>query len=172
MSEQFPIVYKTENSQLEIVKEGHVYNLHLLSEDGEVVTSSVEICFQDGPVKELNQRNGWQNEELIAALVNRLEYLNGKFPCQENDDAITALKMALQSLELRTEKRKAAGVEGENKALPGSAADVTEQSNGSAGTGTGAGVGGNTSTGEATGGQLSAATTTEAPKRGRDVEDR
>jgi len=56
--------------------------------------------------------NGTTNEELLAVLINRMEYLNGKFPCDENAQAITNLKLALKSLESRTAGRTKRGVEG------------------------------------------------------------
>lgn len=71
----------------------------------------LEIGFQEGAVKEVEGRNGWQNEELIAVLIDRMKFLNGKFPCRENAMAITKLEEALMWLKKRTADRKDRGEE-------------------------------------------------------------
>jgi hypothetical protein len=56
--------------------------------------------------------NGTTNEEVLRVLIDRLQYLNGKFPCRENAIVITKLEESLMWLEKRTADRKARGVEG------------------------------------------------------------
>lgn len=56
--------------------------------------------------------DGTTNEEVIAVLIDRINYLNSKFPCRENSIAVTKLEEALLWLNHRTAKRKARGVEG------------------------------------------------------------
>ena len=56
--------------------------------------------------------DGTTNEEVLAVLIDRLQFLNSKFPCRENAIAITKLEEALMWLNRRTEHRKARGVEG------------------------------------------------------------
>lgn len=56
--------------------------------------------------------DGTTNEEVLAMLIDRLNYLNGKFPCKENAVALTHIETALLWLEKRTKDRKARGVEG------------------------------------------------------------
>lgn len=56
--------------------------------------------------------DGTTNEEVLAMLINRLQFLNNKFPCKENAVALTHLETALLWLEKRTADRKARGVEG------------------------------------------------------------
>lgn len=73
------------------------------------------IDFQLGPVKESGV-NGATNEALIAILIHRMNFLNGKFPCRENSLAITKLQEALMWLEQRTKERIARQVEGVNLA--------------------------------------------------------
>jgi len=88
--------------------EGHRYDiLH-------GATSST-IMFQLGPVKEAGV-NGVTSEALLAALIHRTQFLNGKFPCRENSIAITKMQEALMWFEKRTADRLARQVEGENKA--------------------------------------------------------
>ena len=56
--------------------------------------------------------DGTTNEEVLAVLIDRMEYLQNKFPCQENIKVISNLKIALMTLNERTANRKARGVEG------------------------------------------------------------
>ncbi len=69
------------------------------------------LGFQLGPVKE-NGVNGITNEALLAILIHRTEFLNSKFHCEENDEAIRHMKQALVNLEVRTARRIVRGVEG------------------------------------------------------------
>lgn len=62
--------------------------------------------------------DGTTNEELLAVLIDRLQYLNGKFPCRQNSIAITKLQEAVFWLNDRTAERKAAGVEGKAAPVP------------------------------------------------------
>lgn len=55
-------------------------------------------------------------EEMIRVSIERLMYLNGKFPCRENSLAITKLEEALHWLNHRTADRVNRGVEGQHKA--------------------------------------------------------
>lgn len=59
-------------------------------------------------------QDGTSNEEVIEAVIDRLKYLNGKFPCKENACAITKLEEALMWLEKRTSDRMKRNVEGKN----------------------------------------------------------
>jgi hypothetical protein len=58
--------------------------------------------------------DGTTNEEVLAVLVDRLQYLQAKFPCRENAIVITKLEECLMWLNKRTEDRKARNVEGTN----------------------------------------------------------
>ncbi len=84
--------------------QGHAY---------EVLSGSkaTYLGFQLGPVKE-NGANGITNEALLAILIHRTEFLNSKFHCEENDEAIRHMKQALVNLEVRTARRIVRGVEG------------------------------------------------------------
>lgn len=55
---------------------------------------------------------GTTNEEVLAALIDRLIYLQSKFPCRENAIVITKLEESLMWLNKRTADRKARSVEG------------------------------------------------------------
>lgn len=60
-------------------------------------------------------RDGTTNEEVLAVLIDRMNYLQAKFSCRENAIAITNLEQALMWLNKRTEDRKARGVEGKSE---------------------------------------------------------
>jgi hypothetical protein len=65
--------------------------------------------------------NGVTNEEVLRVLIHRLKWLNskvwmdGKFICLENENAIAALQEALFWLNRRTTDRIARDVEGTHK---------------------------------------------------------
>lgn len=56
--------------------------------------------------------DGTTNEEILKMLINRMQYLQDKFPCRENALVITKLEESLMWLEKRTADRKNRGVEG------------------------------------------------------------
>ncbi len=61
--------------------------------------------------------DGVTNEEVLRVLIHRLKYLNeywmdGKFKCEENENAIDMLQQALYWLNKRTVDRMNRGVEG------------------------------------------------------------
>lgn len=58
---------------------------------------------------------GTTNEEVLLMMIDRMKFLDTKFPCAENKEAITNLEAALKVLEKRTTNRKEQGVEGKNK---------------------------------------------------------
>ena len=84
--------------------EGHLYQM-----------PHSNLSFQLGTVPEAGH-NGTTNEAVLACLIHRLQFLNGKFPCRENSIAITKMQEALMWLDKRTEDRKARGVEGQHTA--------------------------------------------------------
>lgn len=59
---------------------------------------------------------GLTNEIAIAILIDRMEYLQEKLPCDENEQVIRCLRDALTLLEQRTHARTERGVEGTNQA--------------------------------------------------------
>lgn len=64
----------------------------------------------------ITYNDGTTNEEVLAVLIDRISFLNEKFPCAENLFAISSLKGALHWLEERTKNRKNRGVEGKYEA--------------------------------------------------------
>lgn len=85
------------------IDEGHVYKL----------VGNQHIRFMKKVDGQLVYE-GTTNEELISVLLHRISALNEKFPCSENMHAISALGGALHVLQLRTQRRIAQGVEGQD----------------------------------------------------------
>lgn len=70
------------------------------------------VLFQNGPIKEVGV-NGVTHEALLAVLIDRLRsFQEGPYACDDNADALRAMKQALHILQKRTMKRIARGVEG------------------------------------------------------------
>ncbi len=85
---------------------------------GVTEATGIQIKWQNGPLgrREDGTRiapNGAFVEGVIAAAVDRLEYYQrSKFSCNDNNEAIKHLNIALEWLEARTAKREAQKVEG------------------------------------------------------------
>lgn len=56
--------------------------------------------------------DGTTNEDVLEMLIDRMKYLQSKFPCRENAIVITKLEESLMWLNKRTEDRSARNVEG------------------------------------------------------------
>lgn len=56
--------------------------------------------------------DGTTNEEVLAVLIDRIQFLNNKFPCRENSIVLTKLEESLMWLNKRTQDRVSRGVEG------------------------------------------------------------
>lgn len=70
------------------------------------------IDFQQGAIAEVGV-NGVTIESLIAVGIDRLEgFQTGPFRCEENEDALRFLSLAMAALDSRTKQRIARGVEG------------------------------------------------------------
>lgn len=73
------------------------------------------IVFQNGPINEVGV-NGITHEALLAILQDRLEgFQSGPFACNDNQEALEAVKKAQSVLQRRTKERLARGVEGTHK---------------------------------------------------------
>lgn len=59
--------------------------------------------------------DGTTNEEVLEVLIDRMYYLQSKFPCRENSIVITNLEESLMWLNKRTADRKKRNVEGSNR---------------------------------------------------------
>jgi hypothetical protein len=92
-----------------IVK-GHRYSLENFEGSENQILQFIHKEFQHGELETVT--DGTTNEEVLAVLIDRMEFLQSKFPCKENAIVITNLQESLMWLEKRTSDRKDRGVEG------------------------------------------------------------
>jgi predicted flavoprotein YhiN len=106
---------------MKVITEGHLYKLNNFEDN----TKNQEIQFIEKiPQTYINEptgqmitvNDGTTNEEVLEMLINRMEYLQKKFPCKENACCITHLQEALMWLEKRTNDRIKRNVEGKHLA--------------------------------------------------------
>lgn len=71
---------------------------------------------QSEPGKLITISDGTTNEEVLAVLIDRIQFLQSKFPCRENAIVITKLEESLMWLDKRTADRKSRNVEGKQLA--------------------------------------------------------
>lgn len=77
-----------------------------------VVDESIDIQFQNGPIKEAGV-NGISQEALLAIVEDRLkDFQAGPYSCRENAVALTKIQEAIMWLHRRTHERMQRGVEG------------------------------------------------------------
>lgn len=70
------------------------------------------VLFQNGPIGEVGT-NGVTHEALLAIVIDRLQsFQDGPYTCEDNQEAMLHLDMALCALQRRTLARVARGVEG------------------------------------------------------------
>ena len=95
-----------------ILTEGHKYVAQNFEnkEAGQTIQFIEKTGLPGMPLTTVN--DGTTNVELLTILIDRMNYLNGKFPCRENSLAITNMEQALMWLEKRTRDREKRGVEG------------------------------------------------------------
>ncbi len=98
---------------MKVLTEGHKYELSGFENPKNTQTIQFIEKKPIGNTTELETMNdGTTNEELLEVLINRMQYLQGKFPCRENAIVITKFEESLMWLNKRTADRKARNVEG------------------------------------------------------------
>ncbi|AHF89517.1 ABC transporter ATPase [Opitutaceae bacterium TAV5] len=100
---------------MKILTEGHRYelaNFEKKDAPGQVIQFIEKVPESPGSATLVTVNDGTTNEELARVLINRIQHLNGKFPCRENAIAITHFETGLMWLEKRTADRVARNVEG------------------------------------------------------------
>jgi hypothetical protein len=101
---------------------GHAYELKNFetNEFGFETTQTLQFIHKEpkfeGSTELQTLNNGTTNEEVLEVLIDRLNFLNKKFPCRENSVAITKLDEALMWLNKRTNDRIKRQVEGKQLA--------------------------------------------------------
>ena len=100
------VIFHKEGLRVSEERRGHLY---YYATDNDKASGFID--FQDGPIPKSGV-NGLTNEALITILGNRIEYLDRKFPCDENKTALKHLRHALDALNAGTRDRRARDVEG------------------------------------------------------------
>jgi len=104
---------------MKVHQPGYLYELENFEhpdKEGQVIQFIEKVPQAEGSLILTTLHDGTTNEELLRVLVNRLNYLQSKFPCRENAIATTHVETALLWLEKRTADRKARNVEGKHLA--------------------------------------------------------
>lgn len=99
---------------MKVLTQGHKYELaNFENKEASQVIQFIEKSPDITEPTKLNTINdGTTNEELLTVLIDRLQYLNSKFPCRENSIVITKLEESLMWLNKRTADRVKRNVEG------------------------------------------------------------
>ena len=101
---------------MKVLTEGHNYRLASF-EQPETAHQKIQFIEKtqiEGTTDLKTVNNGTTNEEVLEVLIDRMQYLQNKFPCRENSIVITNLQESLMWLEKRTSDRKKRNVEGKN----------------------------------------------------------
>jgi len=100
---------------MKVLTEGHLYSLAYF-EDQKSLPQTIQfiqkVPTSPGSTDLETVSDGTTNEEVLAMMIDRMKYLQAKFPCRENAIVITKLEESLMWLNKRTEDRKARNVEG------------------------------------------------------------
>lgn len=104
---------------MKVLRPAHRYELELFEEKdapGQVIQfieKEPKLDLEGKATGELiTVYDGTTNEEVLAMLIDRMQYLQSKFPCRENAIVITKLEESLMWLNKRTQDRIKRGVEG------------------------------------------------------------
>lgn len=118
---------------MKVTTEGHTYELHNFENKG--FTQTLQFIHKEPinppsklPMARLHTAprpkvsdelktiaDGTTNEEVLEVLIDRMNYLQSKFPCRENAIVITKLEESLMWLNKRTADRLKRGVEGKHQ---------------------------------------------------------
>mgnify|MGYP000731214708 CR=1 FL=1 len=101
---------------MKVITLGHKYELK--SFENPKLNQTLQFIEKSPNVNDPTQldtlNDGTTNEEVIEMLIDRMNYLQNKFPCIENELVINNLTSALDTLNSRTKDRKSRGVEGKH----------------------------------------------------------
>jgi len=88
------------------LRKGHKYNLKSFENKNAYQTIQfIEKEPIEGSTELETVNDGTTNEEVLEMLIDRMNYLQGKFPCRENAIVITNLEESLMWLNKRTRDR-------------------------------------------------------------------
>ena len=98
---------------MKITTPGHLYRLNSFEGSNQQQLQFIEKePVSEGSTEFKTINDGTTNEEVLAVLIDRLEFLGNKIPSRETSIAKTKCEEALMWLNKRTEDRKKRGVEG------------------------------------------------------------
>lgn len=110
---------------MKILTEGHLYELPNF-ENPAVQGQKIQFIHKDTDPSGIGvggdgttlytMSDGTTNEAVLEVLIDRLQFLQKKFPCRENAIVITKLEESLMWLEKRTADRVKRNVEGKHLA--------------------------------------------------------
>lgn len=95
--------------------EGHRYelsNFENKESQGQILQFIQKEPRIEGFTELITINDGTTNEEVLEVLINRMQFLQSKFPCRENSIVITNLEESLMWLNKRTSDRVKREVEG------------------------------------------------------------
>ena len=104
---------------MRVITLGHRYelsNFENKDKAGQIIQFIEKQPKEEGSTELVTISDGTTNEELLEVLIDRISFLNTKFPCRENAIAITKLDEALLWLNKRTNDRIKRNVEGKQLA--------------------------------------------------------
>ena len=102
---------------MKVLTEGYKYQLSgFENAENTQEIQFIEKTLIEGTTELKTVNDGTTNEEMLEVLIDRMNYLQGKFPCRENAIVITKLQESLMWLEKRTSERKKRNVEGKRLA--------------------------------------------------------
>jgi hypothetical protein len=104
---------------MKVIVPGHRYelpNFENKDEQGQILQFIHKEPETEGSTQLKTIDDGTTNEELLEVLIDRVKFLQNKFPCKENACCITHLEEGLMWLEKRTRDRVKRNVEGKQLA--------------------------------------------------------
>lgn len=95
---------------MQIFTPGHRYVLESFedTDSGQVIQFIEKKPKSEGSTELVTVNDGTTNEEVLAVLIDRLNYLQTKLPCRENAIVLTKLEESLMWLNKRAEDRNRA----------------------------------------------------------------
>lgn len=103
---------------MKVTVQGHTYELQNFEKkaaSGQILQFIHKEPVEEGSSELKTISDGTTNEEVLEALIDRISFLQSKFPCKENACCITHLQEGLMWLEKRTQDRLKRNVEGKNE---------------------------------------------------------
>lgn len=100
---------------MKVLIPGYTYELSNFEnkyKEGQILQFIYKRPVEEGSTELKTIEDGTTNEEILEVLIDRLNFLQEKFPCRENAIVITKLEESLMWLNKRTADRVKRNVEG------------------------------------------------------------